>query len=79
MLQVLTNVLPSLFCWYLLNTLRCNRRNPFSKFLTICVVLIFLKIIPSEHLAKSSIPTDKYQYLLSKVTLGLDPYLTYLC
>ena len=58
MLRVLTNVPPFLFNWYLLDTLRCNRRNLFSNFFTVFVLLILGIVIPLEQTARFFIPTS---------------------
>ena len=84
-----------LFISYLRLTFFCFLFKDFFNLLTSLDLLIFLKVIPLLHTAKSliptsipilspvnlttgistSIPTDKYQYLLSKLILGL-VYLT---
>ena len=53
---VLQYSFPCLFFSYERDMLRCNLRFCFSSFLTFFVLLMFLYLLPSEHIAKSLIP-----------------------
>ena len=53
---VLQYSFPFLFFSYERDMLRCNLRFCFSSFLIFFVLLMFLYLLPSEHIARSLIP-----------------------